>query len=81
MVDPVVVTANTFATPPTLVITLPPTPTISILLEPLAIDETLISPAFNVPVTDRLVMDIVLVVLLKTKLELPLIAPLSLNKI
>ena len=76
---PVDVTTNTFATPPTLVVTLPLAPIISTLLVPFAIEETLISPAFKLPVTDRFVTVIVADVLLKTKLALPLIAPLSLK--
>ena len=77
---PVVVITNTFATPPTLVVTLPLAPTISTLLVPFAIEETLISPAFKLPVTDRFVTDIVDVVLSKVRLALPLMAPLSLKK-
>ena len=78
---PVLVITNIFATPATLVVTFPFVPTISTLLVPFAIEETLISPALNVPVTDRLETVIVSVVLLKTKLALPLIAPWSLKRI
>ena len=76
---PVDVTTNTFATPATLVVTLPLTPIMSTLLVPFAIEETLISPAFNVPVTDRFATVIVDVVLLNVKLALPASAPLSLK--
>ena len=76
---PVAVTTTTFAVPATLVVTLPLTPIISTLLVPFAIEETLISPAFNVPVTDRFATVIVDVVLLNVRLALPLSAPSSLN--
>ena len=52
---PVPVTTTILALPATLVVTLPLTPTISTLLVPFAILDTLISPAFNVPVTERFV--------------------------
>jgi len=76
---PVAVTTNTFAVPATLVVTLPLAPIMSTLLVPFAIEETLISPAFKLPVTDKFTTDIVEVVLSKVRLALPLIAPLSLN--
>ena len=64
---PVEVTTNTLATPATLVVTLPLTPTISTLLVPFAILETAISPAINVPVTVRFETVIKSVVLLNVK--------------
>ena len=53
---PVDVKVATFATPSTLIVTLPFVLVISTLLFPLAIAPTVISPAFKFPVTDKLVI-------------------------
>ena len=78
---PVPETTNIFALPPTLVVTLPLTPMISTLLVPFAILPTVISPAFNVPVTERfpkVVLPPALNVPAVVKFP-PVIVPLALN--
>ena len=76
---PDAVTTNTLATPATLVVILPLTPTISTLLVPFAILETAISPAINVPVTVRFETVIKSVVLSNVKLASCPNAPSSLK--
>mgnify|MGYP003347385160 CR=1 FL=1 len=57
--------------PPTDVVTLPLTPMISTLLVPLAIELTAMSPAVNVPVTDKFDTVSVFVLFAHTKLDEP----------